>query len=177
MLPPLCDNPVAPCCDCVYQTVRDLVDAAADGVMDCIGASCKEFNRYVTTARPTDYGDFVCAWTGVTTPNSTPAAGDKQLTFPKLMTPITIRLCEGGYPTMDMTASRITKPSADAHDNASRYFYAHAEAALRAMINTRASLNPCQRGCERVQFISHQSFGPESGYVFWEFNWRLVHRL
>jgi hypothetical protein len=173
VLPAYCTNGDDPCCECLYLTTSVLVEAAADGVMACIGEACKDFNRYVSINRPADIGDFVAGWVGASTPLP---SQNGQLTFPKLITPITIRLMESGYPSTVVEAgSRLGLRSGPERDFAAWHFMGHVEAALRAMVN--ASKSVCGRGCERFEFVNHTPGQPEGTHVWWEFNWRMIGKL
>jgi len=176
VLPDPCE-PIEPCCDCLYTTVRALVAAAADAVEECIGDACPEFGRYVSIAEPQNFGDFVAGWTGPKTPIASRATtpGAKQFFVPKMVTTINIRLVEEGFPTLKAVGGGIMKPDFEALDYAALHFYSHAEVAHRAMLNVMRPA--CARGCETIQFVSDEAAVPQSKWVAWNWQFRATLNL
>lgn len=173
VIPNFCPDPAVPCCTSIYDSVRCLVDAAADAVTACIGeALCKDFGRSVHIGPPVGPGDYVAGWVGriVPAPSAQNRSGAKQLLAPRLLAPINIRLVESDFPVgLQMVGERIALPKREELDYVSWHFYGHAEKVTRGLINAASSA--CGKGCESIRLVSSEAMQPETAWMAW--NWVL----
>lgn len=173
VLPAYCADEITPCCPCLYDSVEGLVEAAYTGIVACVDPTeCESLARFVSIGRPVGPGNYIAGWIANTIP--APSA-NRQMTTPKMVNTIIVRLMEEGYPTPEEVASRIALPNFDRRTHAALHFYDHASVAFRSMMS---NLTPvCGKGCERIEFVSHASGVPEASYVSWEFTFRMTASL
>lgn len=169
MIPEWCADPIDPCCDCLYLITRDLVDAAADAVAECLPVDlCSELARHVSIGRPVGPGDFVGGWIESITPapSRQNSAGTKQILAPRMLGNIGIRLVETGFPTVTTIGGRVALPDFAHLDYISKHFYGHAEKATRALVNEL--IPACSKGCDSIRFVSSRPSRPEMTSMAWD---------
>lgn len=167
MLPDFCVDPSEiPCCTTVFDDANLILDAAWDALVLCAGEdACAPIVRFVSAAEPhLAVPDYLCVYlasTNVPLPRNQPSQAKGLMVQQPSMT-YSVKLIEGGFPTLESEGTEIDEPDPAAIEFASRHFLGHVESVYRGVFNffcTKANVGRLK------SYTDLRSLGPSGGKI------------
>lgn len=166
-----CDIPTDACCRTFYDVADELLTAAHDALVDCVGDTCENFPKYVSTGEPsfTDEGEYLAVWIQGMSLAPGARGNAARPSFQRPVVTYGFKLVEKGWPTLESGNVTLMVPDAERMHALSLHAYSHIERIIRAQLQTSAVSGTA---CQGVRLATLNTLPRTSGLIGWQ--WALT---
>lgn len=165
MLPPYACDPSDPCCTALYDTASEILLVAQTALATC-SANCGEIAGFVTVgpfiSRPSN--DYIAVWLGSLRPVGRTDVRGAPLLASQAVATYNFKLMETGWPWPSANEGTIELPPPEVVHQAASHSIGHAEAILRAIVNSAVQKD---FGCGFHSWVDLTPVQPSGGMAGW----------